>query len=542
MKSIFLILVFLLLITPVIADNVTIITPDPTVPLVTNPTQVPTGYVPTPTPVPTSTPTPITTPTHFISQGESVCVNDTIDISGVVPPYPYLAYWNGYDMYDSNASYIITLPPYKSGYYHFYLDPTIFSTRMGKWYKYNDIFEKNGNNLAFVVYPQSMKNSTMRYSNGTLVNISEMILNNYTGIEIPIHPPVEIKHVSDYLVARGDPLIINTNTTTNIWLFGRVDQLFDFESTNTSTVDISNDILSGFEPGSYTVMMQTLGNKSNSFTVKYDSDTHEIKWFNPSSFSIDKININGWSPQVVLDQFQKIIPGTLDLFKTYKLELQSPSIEIQSISETSSLNYTIDEAGITEYNTNISYIEVKGYTNVVIGSTLKFIVDEKQQTSRTLYSHTTTAVAGGSNDPGDMRWFDVLIPVDKYYLALGDHTVTAYTNLSDAGTTYVFTLYAAPQNSYVPPKTIRYISGKYGPEEFVPTPTPVVQTVTVPVPGPTQIVIQTVTPSDEQVKAQQKIISDENIKTWSTRIIVGIIIIGAVWYLVSLYLRRRQLE
>jgi hypothetical protein len=64
----------------------------------------------------------------------------------------------------------------------------------------------------------------------------------------------------------------------------------------------------------------------------------------------------------------------------------------------------------------------------------------------------------------------------------------------------------------------------------------------VPVPGPTQIVIQTVTPSDEQVKAQQKIISDENIKTWSTRIIVGIIIIGAVWYLVSLYLRRRQLE
>lgn len=541
MKSIYLILLCLLLIAPTLADNITVITPDPTVPLVTNPTQVPTGYVPTPTPIPTSTPKPITTPTHYISQGESVYLNDTIDISGVVAPYPKLAYWNGYDMYDSNASYIITLPPYKSGYYHFYLDPSIFETRMGKWYKYDDKFEKNGNNLAFVIYPQSMKNSTMRYANGTLVNISEMILNNYTDIEMPIQPPVEIKHVSDYLLAKGDSFSIKTNETTNVWLFGRVNQLLDYKSTNITSINISNDILYGWESGSYTIITQTLGNASKNFTVKYDQTSQQIKWFDPISFTINVLNTNGFSPQVLLEQFKKIIPETVDKFKTYKLELQSPSIEIQSISEILTPNYTIDEAGVMEYNTNISYIEVKGYTNVAIGSVLKFVVDEKQQTPRTLDSHTTTAVSGGSNDPGDMRWFDVLIPIDKYHLALGDHTVTAYTNLSTSGSIYTFTLYAAPPNSYVPPKTIRYISGKYGPEEFVPTPTPIIQTVTVTIPGPTQTVIVTVTPSNEQVREQQKVIADENIKTWGSRIIIAGIIIGIVWYLVSLYLRRKEL-
>lgn len=525
------------------ADNITLVTPIQTAIIPTTIiTPVQTGYIPTSTPIPASTPIPTIIPTHYIAQGESVYVNDTIDISGVVPPYPELAWWNGYDMYDSNASYIITLPPYKSGYYHFYLDPSIFSTRLGKWYKYEGKFEKNGNNLAFVVYPQSTKNSTMRYNNGTLINISETILNNYTNIEIPIEPPVEIKHISDYLIARGEPFAVNTNTTTNIWLFGRIDKLLDFKSTNTTTIDLPKDILSGFEIGDYTVEMQTLGNASNNFTVKYDQTTEEIKWFDPKSFEIKKMDISGLSPQVLVEQFKKLVPQTVDVFLEYKLELQNPSIEIQSITEKYTPNQTIDEAGITEYNTNISYIEVKGYTNVNIGSPLKFVVDKEQQTPRTLASHTSTATAGGSKNPGDMRWFDVMIPVDKYNLGKGDHTITAYTNLSDSGTTYTFTIYEAPANSYVPPKTIRYISGKYGPEEFIPTPTPIVQTVTVPVPGPTQIITVEVTPSDDQVKAQQKIIADENIKKWGGIIIVGAIIIGGVWYLISLYLRRRELE
>lgn len=529
MKYISAILLLALLVAPVLADNITVVNP------------IETGYIPTPTPIPTVTPTPVTTPTHYISQGEKVYINDTIDISGVVPPYPKLAYWNGYDSYDANASYIIDLPPYRSAYYHFYIDPSIFETRTGKWYKYNDKFEGHGNTLAFVVYPQSYKNITTRYQNGTIINISEMISNNYSETEIPIQPPVEIKHISDYLIARGDEFNIITTNKTNLWLFGRLDKLYDYKSLNNTLINIPEDVLSGFGPGQYTMLAQTTGNKSANFTVIYDNPNNVIKWFDPVSFTIKKISIDGLTPRLVYDKFVAIIPETLDTFKTYKLELQEPSIEISSIKEIDSVNYTIDSAGQTEYETNISYIEVKGYTNVAIGSTLKFIVDKEQQTSRTLYSHTTTAVAGGTKDPGDMRWFDVVIPIEKYGLALGPHTVTAYTMLSDAGATYTFTIYAAPPNSYVEKKTIRYISGKYGAEEFVPTPTPVVETVTQIVTVSVTVMVP-VTPSNEQVKAQQKIVADENIKAWSIRIIAGVIIVGMIWYLISLYLRRRELN
>lgn len=549
MKYIFIFLLLILFIPTVLANNITVIDPISTstieedIQIESISTQTVTN-TPTITPEPTTpTPAPTIAPIHFIYQGESVYLNDTIDISGVVPPYPYLAYWNGYDMYDTNASYIIDLPPYKSGYYHFYLDPSIFSTRLGRWYKYGGSYEKNSNNLAFIVKPQTMKNSTLRYSNGTLVNISETVIDNYTSFEIPIQPPVEIKHVSDYLIARGDPFSIKVNATTNIWLFGRSNQLLDYKSTNTSSIDIPNDILSGFEPGNYIIELQTVGNTSTDFTVKYDPETQEIKWFDPTLFTINKININGLSPQVLLEKFKNIIPLTIDTFKTYKLELQEPYIEIRSINEQITLNETIDYAGVTHYNTNVSFIQIKGYTNVAIGSVLKFVLDEKQQTPRTLRSYTTTAVAGGSDDPGDMRWFDVVVPVNKYNLALGPHTVTAYTNLSTSGTVYTFNIYESPKNSYVEPHTIRYIAGRNGPEEFVPTPTPItiIETVTQVVTVPVTITIP-VTPSNEQIKAQQKIIADENINKWGGRIVSGIIIIGIIWYLISLYLRGRELK
>src|SRR5271157_2530384 len=113
-----------------------------------------------------------------IEQGDVVYVNDTIDISGIVPPYPYLAYWDGYDLYDTNASYLIDLPDTHSAYYNFSIDPAIFAQRLGNWYKYDGTFELSANNIAFIVEPEILKNSTMRYQNGTLVNLSVSIPSN----------------------------------------------------------------------------------------------------------------------------------------------------------------------------------------------------------------------------------------------------------------------------------------------------------------------------------------------------------------------------
>jgi hypothetical protein len=67
----------------------------------------------------------------YIYQGDTVYLDTTIDISGSIPPYPQLAYWDGFDMYNSVPSYNITLPDNKKGYYHFYVDPEIFRERTG---------------------------------------------------------------------------------------------------------------------------------------------------------------------------------------------------------------------------------------------------------------------------------------------------------------------------------------------------------------------------------------------------------------------------
>jgi len=93
-----------------------------------------------------------------IQQGQTVYVNDTVDISGVVPPYPQLAYWDGVDMYSTPPTYTITLPVSHGGYYNFYVDPAIFATRLGRWYKYDSTigYEPKGNNLAFVVVEPSV--------------------------------------------------------------------------------------------------------------------------------------------------------------------------------------------------------------------------------------------------------------------------------------------------------------------------------------------------------------------------------------------------
>ena len=98
----------------------------------------------------------------YIHQGQKIYVNDTVDISGTVVPYPQLAYWDGFNMYNSAPAYIITLPNNQKGWYKFYVDPAIFATRLGSWYKYDEKigYESHGNNLAFVVAKENVSQVT----------------------------------------------------------------------------------------------------------------------------------------------------------------------------------------------------------------------------------------------------------------------------------------------------------------------------------------------------------------------------------------------
>ena len=481
-----------------------------------------------------------------IEQGGVVYINDTIDVSGVIPPYPYLAYWDGYDLYDTNATYIINMPTQSSAYYNFTISPSIFENRLGKWYKYDGTFEKSGNDLAFIVEPLILKNSTMRYENGTLINLSVSVPSNASMLEqiLPPAPPVPPRHISDYLLARGDGWNMTFNQSTNIWLFGNNNMLMDVESTN-NTVDISNDILQNFQPGNYKLIIQTVGNKTNDFTVKYDPSDTSIKWFDPKLFTIHSENVYGYSPEVTMEKFQEIMPQSYDNFTSYDFTLQDPSMDIISIDESmNTFNETIDEAGVTHYNTNASFVDVKGYTNVAPGDPLTFYMDENKTAKNYLGTkkelNIVTLNASGYYG-GYERWFEAIIPFDKYNTALGVHTVTGYADHTTSGTNAIFTLYDTPPNSYVPSQEVRYIAGANGPVEFNPTPTPIVQTVTV---IQTVPVIQTitipVTPPPEIVKQQQQKALDETISWWIKSIVGSLIGIGIVIWALSLYLRRKE--
>jgi len=471
-----------------------------------------------------------------IEQGATVYLNSSVDISCSVPPYPQLAYWNGYDMYDTNPTYNITLPDNKKGYYNFYVDPAIFETRLGNWYKYDGVYEERGWNLAFVVASPQWYNRTMRYQNGTLANLSNIISPIETDrLVIGEISPIPEKHVSDYLVARGDSFNITLNQSTHIWMFGRADQLMDYKSVN-NTIDISSDILNGFEPGRYTIMIQTIKNGSSDFTVRYNQNRNAIQWFDPSLFEVESISLEGMSPQVIEEKLSMLTSGVQDDFTKYNFELQEPEIQIISIEEKWNPNQTVDQTGELRYNTNTSFIEVIGYTNVAPGSTLKFILDEDQQTPRTLKSHTAIVTAQG-NYGGNMRWFRAYVPFAKYDLPKGEHSVTGYTMLSKSGTTAYVTLYEAPEGTYVPQKTVKYVSGRYGPEEFVPLPTPIVVEKPVPVPGPVQTVVVHDTPSPEALnEAQMKAVNE---KVNSILITIGEAVAGILFiYVVGRFVYR----
>ena len=463
---------------------------------------------------------------YYIQQGDTVYVNQTIDISGVVPPYQYLAYWDGFTMYDRNATYLIPMSYKKSTYYNFYLDPDIFSNRLGKWYRYDLKFEPNGNNLAFVVkraQPIPVANKSM---NETLQNA------NQTPAEIPPAPPLPIKHIADYLVARGDSFSIKGDRAVSVWLFGARDSLLDYHMYNNSAV-IAPQLISTLSPGRYTVLLQEQepGYEGDP-AIRYDNISQSIQWFDSSTFTIQGFSVLDQTPDNVLKQLEEVFPKTHYQYQKFTLEIQDPTISIDQIDSLNQLNNTGAPQAQGLILGSQSYIDVRGYTNAAPDTLIQVGVDVDFNMGGDPWKGTIATASQG--DPGgDMREWKALIPLKLYDMKAGRHFVSAKSDLSDAIiSTADFFIYDNPVgNSVVPNKTIRYISGRYGPEEMVPTPTPVVvtQVVTQVI---TQIVTVPVTPSNEQVLAQQRIaqkeISDQNWKRNVTYTGFGIVAIGFI--------------
>jgi hypothetical protein len=470
---------------------------------------------------------------YRIEQGGVVYLNDTVDISGVAAGIENLAYYGGFDE-ESGTQFLLDVPYTKKGLYNYYIDPTIYSGRLGKWYKWNGAYESNGNTLAFVVvaHRKPILNQT---ENESYINPEQV------PAVLPKTPLLPTRHVSDYLIARGNGFSIPVNGKTNVWIFGSRDSLLDYQSFNGS-VDITPDAINTLSPGLYKVLLQTRENGTGESTIRYNAETGNIEWFNPETFHLNYYSVSDNTPENAMLKLQEILPSVHDTYKMFNLEIQYPTLSINRIDALNVLNQTGTPRDQGVDLDEPTYMDVRGYTNVAPDTIVKVIVDADFNQNDPWKNAVATKTEGEFG--GDMRVFKVIIPLKLINMKPGRHFVSAKSALSEATiSTAEFYVYGNPEGNLIPNKTIRYISGKYGPEELIPTPTPitVTQIVTRVV---TQIVTVPVTPSNEQVYAQQKVASE---KTWweGTTLLMKVIgsgtfLISGIWYGISVYRRLKQ--
>lgn len=453
----------------------------------------------------------------YLYQGDTAYVGTYVDISGVAPPYPSLAYWDGFDMYNSVPSYNYTLPDSKKGYYLFYIDPEIFANRTGWWYKYNGEFEPQGNNRAFYVLPQAMHNITMRLQNGTLVNITNIeTISNYTEHVIPEAPLMPERHVADYVVAKGDPVVWDEGGY-HLWVFGRINGVYD----NPSNV-IPEDVVQTLENGDYLIVVHSPGTDGN-FDARYDAKS---KTLIPYRYGKEPVDINGLTPNLVYDRLKIMLADTDDKLYEYNLQVDIPQITINQADEV--------------YRESVSFLDVRGYTNVANGTPITVTLDENGYSD---YKASTTAVRTSN---GNMSYYRAYVPFSFDDLAADarNHTLVARTAIG--GASYKdFKVSLMPADSFKPNASLKYIEDR---NPFVPTPTPEVVVVTKTVEVKVKVTVP-VTPSDAQVYAQQKAAEDAKwneivviVGERALLVVLGILLASAIWYFASVWKRGRQNE
>lgn len=477
-------------------------------------------------------------PTPYIQQGETVYLGDTVDISGAIPPYPQIAYWDGYDIYDSSPSYNFTMPDRKSAYYHFYLDPAIFAGRLGKWYKYNGEFEPRGNNLAFIVKPRPFYNYTMTFQNGTIVSLSE--LPNVTYLQPFLTPVPELmpqRHIADYLVTTDEPLNITVKKLSAGWIFNGDDNTIAYSINGTDNeILYSRDEIGYLEPGEYKLLVQTVGNTSTNFDVIFADKM--IKWFDRKNFVIHTFKAENLVPSEAIKRLEQIFPLTYDSYEIGTVAVQAPAITIDRmdrVSVGSAKEYWKDSS----LRGNVSLMDVRGYTNVLPGTNLSITLDETRNNPREIAKKFTYSGKAQGTYLGDMRYYQIYVPLYWDSLEPGMHTLTARTELGGSAAAD-FPVNEMPADSYIPPETIRYVGDR---NPWVPTPTPVVQ-VQKEVVVVTQTVPVQIQPSDSQItEAAQKLVDEQNRRTEGMIIIAVIGMIGLAfigWFGYSIWRANRK--
>jgi len=464
-----------------------------------------------------------------ITQGSIVYINETYDISGVTGWAESLAWYGQYaDVPDESVvPVVISLPgkthtSEKSQYYYKINNYTFFEMP-GKWFQYygNNTAsdETNGNLLAFKVE----RDVPVKFNETNVTGvISYEIIDNTSEVEKLPEPLLPEKHIADYLIARGDGLQFNTTGIgstglVNVWLFGRVDNIYDYHSVK-SVIDINKSYIQKLETGTYSILLQSPIDNVSYFTVRYNTEKDSVEWFDPIQFDVFSMSVEGFSPQVVLDKLQGIFPQSRDTYTLQKMVLQDPSVSIMRVDEV--------------YKNGTSVLDVRGYTNVANGTIISIVFDPDRQTPRTLRTHTYTGEAIRTSI-GNMSYYRVYVPLNWDDIRPGVHTLKAFTQIGGE----VFkdiVVSEMPADSYKPNATLKYIEDR---NPWIPTPTPItvikkeIQQVTV-----ERTVVVNVTPSNEQVYTELFNVA----KACLAVALIVVVIVGVGLYVRSVYVRGKK--
>lgn len=432
---------------------------------------------------------------YRIDQGQTVYINDTIDIAGMGHGKLQLAWYGKYSEYDS-PQYIITTSLFKRELINFWVTPEIFESRVGPWYQYyGNETERNGNLEAFRVSDRA-RNVTTPFTNAT----SEIE-------KKPIYAaPLPEKHISDYVVARGDPLTINSS---RVWIFGTLDGIYSHGGY------FSESEIGNLDLGSYKIVLQDPG-RNGIFEVNYDAKTQMLTspWKN-----VPDQSVAGSQPMLDIDKFYQRIKSTDDQVQTFNLEVQMPEIYVDSIDEVA-----VGSRIPVAYEPGMTLLDVRGYTNSANGSVVTAVLDPGIQTARTLAksSYATMAIR---EHPGSMSSYQVYIPINKNQMPNGMHTVKVITTIGSS-MLHDFPVSELPADSFVPNATLKYIGDR---NPWVPTPTPEVIT-RVETKVVEKIVMVEVTPPHEMIDAAQRS-AVENVVVESIILVVKILTVVIFLYL-----------
>lgn len=454
--------------------------------------------------------------------GSDVYLNETIDVSGMNGWADYLAYYGGWGQGEV-ADYLLKLPPLGKRC-AFYIDPEIFANRTGYWYQWygNNYDDNHGFTLAFKVV-NGNRSAIKRYDNGTI----NFETDGDKGIVIKASPPVTPRHVTDYLVARGDNITIKTNGVARIYILGNNDGLYNIRTYNNSAY-ISEEFINSLRLGDYKVVIQYPGSDLE-FNVLYNKDKKILSslYSSMDNWSMKEYDTSGLTPMLFKDKLLDEIDKTNDGYSVYNLLVEDPSVDI--ISQ--------DEVDVSK----VKVLQVMGYTNTAEGTQICFWLDEKLKTKSMSYTPTCVVAQGTEeiNEIGDMRYFVASVPFSYSDLSVGTHFITGKTSIGGSITTsfYVYESFDdQPRNS-----SLKYIAGNL----FVPTPTPeIVKVIETQIVREvvTQVVEVQLTPDLQQLYETQKKVSDDKTTEYIVYGIIGVCVIIGIYFLSVLIrgMRRRE--